>query len=95
MGNTNEYNIICKWTCMSKRMVTVKLEHGTHVMTADEWKQICGKQYLDCCNNRGKKQKQHNKYTLRRKYNESIREKIISKNGKGSKNYEREREFII
>lgn len=36
------YSIIRDFVSHGKRMVIVKLEHGTHVMTEDEWKWVFG-----------------------------------------------------
>lgn len=35
--------VIDDFVCCGKHMVIVKLEHGAHVMTMDEWKRIYGK----------------------------------------------------
>ena len=32
--------IIANFNCFGKRIVVVKLEHGTHVMSYEEWKSV-------------------------------------------------------
>lgn len=39
--------IVANFTCCGKHMVVVKLEHGTHVLTIDEWKRIFGKNHFE------------------------------------------------
>lgn len=54
MNSINEYKIVCKWTCMGKRMVTVSFAHSAHVMTADAWNQIRAKNHREDWNTRNK-----------------------------------------
>ena len=37
--------IIADFVCYGEYMVVVKLDHGTHVMSYDEWKNVYGKLY--------------------------------------------------
>lgn len=38
-----DIEVIASFICFGKYMVVVKLEHGTHVMSHDEWKRVYGK----------------------------------------------------
>lgn len=38
--------IVVNFICCGKHMVIVKLEHGTHVMDVEEWKQINKKRHM-------------------------------------------------
>lgn len=38
--------IVVKFDCCGKHMIVAKLEHGTHVMDAEEWYHIYRKQHL-------------------------------------------------
>lgn len=40
--NIGRYKIIKEFDCCGKHMVIIKLEHGTHVMTEDEWRWTFG-----------------------------------------------------
>lgn len=48
--------IITSFICCGKYMVIVELEHGTHVMTYDEWRSVYGKLHPERWNN-GKSKK--------------------------------------
>ena len=43
--------VIGDFICCGEYMVVVELEHGTHVMSYDEWKSVYGKLHLELWKN--------------------------------------------
>ena len=50
----------------NKKMIIVRLEHGTHVMPYEEWKSVYGRLHPDRWNY-GRKRKRHRFFSMVRK----------------------------
>lgn len=49
--------VIGNFICCGEYMIVVELEHGTHVMSYDEWKSVYGKLHPELWKNNGKRNK--------------------------------------
>lgn len=50
-----DIEVIASFICCGEYMVVVKLEHGTHVMTHEEWKRVYGKLHPELWENTRRK----------------------------------------
>lgn len=55
-----DIEVIASFICCGEYMVVVKLEHGTHVMSHEEWKRVYGKLHPELWEN-GKRIRKHRK----------------------------------